>query len=43
VLNRHFIFIFIIIWTCMDLSLFELYLKLMTVMYFILFEFIIKY
>jgi len=27
----------------MDLSLFELYLKLMTVMYFILFEFMIKY
>jgi len=31
------ILIFIIIWTCMDLSLFELYLKFMTVMYFILF------
>jgi len=27
----------------MDLSLFELYLKFMTVMYFILFEFMIKY
>ena len=32
-----FIFIFIIIWTCMNLSLFELYLKFMTVIYFILF------
>jgi len=31
------IFIFIIIWTCMDLSLFEIYLKFMTMMYFILF------
>jgi len=31
------IFIFIIIWTCMDLSLFELDLKFMIVMYFILF------
>jgi len=28
---------FSIIWTCINLSLFELYLKLMTVMYFILF------
>jgi len=27
----------------MNLSLFELYLKFMTVMYFILFEFMIKY
>jgi len=27
----------------MDLSLFELYLKFMTVIYFILFEFMIKY
>jgi len=27
----------------MDLSLFEFYLKFMTVMYFILFEFMIKY
>ena len=35
--ERHFIFSFIIIWTCMDLSLFELYLKFMTMMYFILF------
>jgi len=32
-----------IIWTCMNLSLFELYLKFMIVMYFILFEFMIKY
>ena len=31
------IFIFIIIWTCMDLSLFEIYLKFMTMMYSILF------
>jgi len=41
--ERHFIFTFIIIWTCMNLSLFELYLKLMIVIYFILFEFMIKY
>jgi len=32
--ERHFICTFIIIWTCMNLSLFELYLKFMTVMYF---------
>jgi len=32
-----------IIWICIDLSLFELYLKFMTMMYFILFEFKIKY
>jgi len=42
--ERHFIFIFITIWTCMNLNLFELYLKFMIVMYFIiLFEFMIKY
>jgi len=35
--ERHFIFIFIIIWTCMNLSLVELYLKFMTVIYFVLF------
>jgi len=35
--ERHFIFIFIIILTCMNLILFELYLKLMTLMFFILF------
>jgi len=38
-----YIYIFMIIWTCMNLSLFELYLKFMIVMYFILFEFMIKY
>jgi len=36
-LDVIFIFIFMIIWTCMNLSLFELYLKFMIVMYFILF------
>jgi len=41
--ERHFIFTFTIIWTCINLSLFVLYLKFMTVMYFILFEFMIKY
>ena len=32
-----YIYIFMIIWTCMNLSLFQLYLKFMTMMYFILF------
>jgi len=33
----HFIFTFTIIWICINLSLFELYSKFMTLMYFILF------
>jgi len=33
----HFIFTFKIIWICTNLSLFEFYLKFMTLMYFILF------
>ena len=37
--TRHFIFTIIIIWICMNLNWFELYLKFMTVMYFILFYF----